>query len=137
MEGVLVFECNVTGNGSTVWKGTAFECSPSVNAITLLHSRFNSSNATGSCNNGAVVARGQHGSERGWYISQLKILTSTSISERATVECVYDNGTSEIGIGCHTLSSDDLSLCTNTSDGVSEKGIIIIANIITHPCNYV
>ena len=55
LEGVLVFECSVIGGGSTVWNGTAFDCENSDNEILLLHSRFNASNFTDSCNEDAVV----------------------------------------------------------------------------------
>ena len=116
-----MFECNITVSrgGLTVWKGTAFDCAHSNNEIHLLHSRLN---ATGICNDGAVVARlGVHDGEDSLYISQLNISInySTSVINK-TVECVYDNGVlSNLTVGCHTLSSRDLISCKNFS---GEKG---------------
>ena len=114
-----MFECNVTGRvGSTVWKGTVLDCSSSDNVIILLHSRFANDTGTGTCNNGAVVARqGLYDNEEGWYTSQLNISINFT-STGNTVKCSYDNGTLEQVIGYYMfeLNYDGLTFCTTFSD---------------------
>ena len=38
----LTYECTVVGAGSTIWTGSAFNCSNSNYMILLLHNRFSS-----------------------------------------------------------------------------------------------
>ena len=85
----LTYQCTVTGNGSTVWTGSAFICPSSNEEIVLLHSRFESANK--SCTNGAIV--GQSVSVVGnLYTSQLNV-TVTPDTAGKTVVCISDNGT--------------------------------------------
>ena len=79
------------GRGSTVWTGTAFNCSSSNNDILLLHSHFSSTEGGyGSCNNGAIVGRSL-GVEGNYYTSQLNVTVTTDVAGK-TVECFYDDG---------------------------------------------
>ena len=93
------FNCTITDGLFTVWKGSAFtgRCD-----ITLINSDFNSSTATGSCNNGAITAQGIRG-ENGFYTSQLTILPSISLQGQ-TVECAINNNDEDITIGQITLN---------------------------------
>ena len=91
----VTYQCSVVGGGTTVWQGTAFQCSGLNSFILLRHSKFNASEkAYGECNNGAIVARAI-GVLDNYYTSQLNVTLSPEMNNR-TVECVYDNGTETI-----------------------------------------
>ena len=105
-----------------------FDCNSFPNEIVLLHSRFDYSNATGACNNEAVVARqGLYDSEEGWYASQLNISINLTISVEDTIECSSDNGTSIQATEYYTfeMSNIDLTSCVNSIDDMAERGIYI------------
>ena len=55
----VVRQCQVTveGGGTTVWKGTAFDCLEQDDGIVLCHTQFESGRATGVCNNGMIIGR--------------------------------------------------------------------------------
>ena len=87
---VLAYTCNVNGAGTTLWGGSAFDCSRSGNEILLRHSQFaQSQGTTGSCNNGAVVAR-SIGVTNGCYTSELSVTVSTSLNNK-TIQCSHDS----------------------------------------------
>ena len=88
----LEFQCVTIGRGATIWRGSAFNCPSSLDKIQLYHSRFTTGRATGSCNNGNIIARALDTTE-GQYRSQLSIYNLTSEMIGTTVECAYDNGT--------------------------------------------
>lgn len=95
----LIFaECTVDGGpgDSTVWKGSAFDCSS--NDIPLVHSRFASSpKAAGECNNGSIEAHGLRVQDN-CYTSQLNISVTPNLIGK-TIKCVHDNLTAEIVVG--------------------------------------
>ena len=88
---VVNYTCTVvdtSGNppiGSSVWRGTAFDCSGSANVISLGHSMFNTSGATGTCNNGAITAESV-GVVDNCYTSRLMVTVSPALND-TTVEC--------------------------------------------------
>ena len=87
---VLTTECTIMGEGSTVWRGTAFQCY--YREIVLLHGRFNRPHyPIATCNNGAIIAQGL-GVVNDSYISQLNVTVSPEFNN-TTVECWHDNGT--------------------------------------------
>ena len=87
----LIYECTVMGRGSTVWTGTAFNCSSSNNEILLLHTHFSSIEGDyGLCNNGAIVGQSL-GVEGNNYTSQLNVTVTPDIAGKI-VECFYDDG---------------------------------------------
>ena len=89
---VQTIECTITGDGLTLWQGTAFQCVSTSNEIILRHSQFGESyNPIGTCNDGAIVARAL-GVVNGSYISQLNVTVSPELNN-TTVECWHDNGT--------------------------------------------
>ena len=102
----LEFQCITIGRGATIWRGNAFNCPSSLDKIQLYHSRFTTGTATGSCNNGNIIARALNTTE-GRYRSQLKIYNLTHAMIGATVECAYDNGTH-----VHPINSITISITT-------------------------
>ena len=97
----LRLECTVVGAGSTVWRGSAFDCLG--NRILLRHSQFERGTSI-SCNGDRIIARSINktsDSDGIKYTSQLIIqLDVNDTLEGRTVECGYDNGTA---IGTHTI----------------------------------
>lgn len=92
-----VFECVITGNGATIWSGTAFDrCSSIGDRIILRHSQFNQSghgtNLTRSCgDSGSIISRAVSVVDDS-YISQLTIVNVSQKLLGANVECASDSG---------------------------------------------
>ena len=83
----LTYECTIEGFGFTIWTGTALDCQYN---IALRHSQFSSTyGAFGTCNNGAIVARGLS-VEGNNYTSQLNVTVTSDIAGK-TITCFYDN----------------------------------------------
>ena len=102
---VLTYECSVVGSGSTVWEGSAFQCSGiNHNFIVFRHSQFHNSpeKPQGVCNNGGIVARAI-GVVDNNYISQLNVTVSPMINNK-TVKCVYDSLHSSTIVGSATIT---------------------------------
>ena len=108
------------GKGSTIWNGTAFDCTN--NFINLRHSLFNDSNsrgATGDCNGGAIVGR-SIGVTDNCYTSQLSVRVAADMNNR-TICCNHRPGTEIITVGkskpnvitgkCHIPSFSSPLLC--------------------------
>ena len=85
---VLTLECTVAGTpfGTTVWKGSFFDCQS--NGITLVHNDARFTVEKKSCNNGSVVGGGVAVNGNS-YTSQLNITVNDEVIGRA-VECYYD-----------------------------------------------
>ena len=126
-----MFECTVTGKGSTVWSGTVFDC---INEILLLHSRFENSSVYASCNNDAVVGRSLYVKHHQRYTSQLNVTVNFTLIGK-NIECVYDNGTDAHVVGSHTLSHNDLT-CSNSSDdtGKARMHTLSIQHLMCMQC---
>ena len=98
---VLTYECTITGSGSTVWKGSAFECTSG--EIVLPHNLFNEiSTAAGVCNNGLFTAYGIRVVNNS-YTSRLNITVSHNTAGK-TIQCAYDDGQHEAIIGTDIVS---------------------------------
>ena len=99
----LRLECTVVGVGTTIWRGSAFDCPSSSNRIILRHSQFESG-TSGGCNSGGIIARSINttsDSDGIKYISQLIIqLDENGSLDGRTVGCGYSFGTE---IGTHTI----------------------------------
>ena len=81
----LTYECTAVGAGSTIWTGSAFNCSNSNYMILLLHSHFSSTKGDyGSCTNGAIVGRSLS-AEGNYFTSQLNV-TVTSDTAGKTID---------------------------------------------------
>lgn len=91
----LVVTCTVTGEGTTVWEGSALDCPQSDDIITLIHREFNnvSEKPPVTCNNGAILASaiGVDGIN---YTSQLNVsVTKNSLNlllDNKTLKCLYE-----------------------------------------------
>ena len=100
---VVNYTCTVvdtTGNppiGSSVWRGTAFNCPTSSNEIFLIHSLFNTSGATDACTSGAITAESV-GVVDNCFTSRLMVTVSPGLNE-TTVECTL----SGVSVGSRTL----------------------------------
>ena len=96
--------------GSTVWRGTAFNCPGSANVISLGHSSFNiSGGTTGTC--GAITAASV-GVVDNCYTSRLMVNVSVGLNE-TTVECTLSAvrvvGSSTVLLtGAYILSSCEI-----------------------------
>ena len=78
---VLSFTCTAVGSGSTIWNGTAFECTG--NEIILRHSAFNGMDGiSGECNNRAIIARSLSVDDMS-YTSQLNVTVSDGIHNKS------------------------------------------------------
>ena len=99
---MLTYTCTAVGRGSTLWTGTAFDCTN--NWINLRHSLFNDSNrgATGDCSNGALVGQ-SIGVTDNCYTSQLRVRIAADM-DNETIRCDYRPGTDTFTIGQSTLS---------------------------------
>ena len=96
-----VYECIVTGGGSIIWKGIAFDCSSSSNELVLSQSM----SGTQVCNNGAInghIIR----VENNTYISQLTVSLNAEIVGK-NISCFHDIGgaTERIGSSLLTLTT--------------------------------
>ena len=94
----LVFECNVTGVGSTVFKGDFIDCSNG--GLVLLHSRYhiNGTNTSATCDNKQLLAR-SIGVVNNTYTSQLQVRLTSYAFNGNTISCIHDNGIKENKIG--------------------------------------
>ena len=97
---VVNYTCTIvdtSGNppiGSSVWRGTAFNCPGSGNLISLNHPLFSTSGATGTCNNGAITAESVSVVDN-CFTSRLMVTVSVELNE-TTVECTL-SGTRVVG----------------------------------------
>ena len=94
----LMFQCKVTGVGSTVWRGSAFDCP--LREIILRHIQFIDS--TGICSDGAIVAQGVS-VESNCYTSQLNVTLSSSMNGESII-CAHHNSTGTTVIGTFMLN---------------------------------
>ena len=98
----VTYECTVFGNGATIWKGTAFDCSLTNNELAIFHTINFTSQRPLPCNNGAITVH-VIGAENGSYKSQVTIQVSNELNG-TTVVCAYDNGTLSTEIGSAILN---------------------------------
>ena len=114
----LRLQCTVVGPGFTLWKGSAFDCSP--DKIQLHHSQFENGSPTRGCNNGTIIARGINKTSHDKFISQLTIQLDINDSlDGTTVECVHDHQAQRIidtltihyTRGNYELSINKVALC--------------------------
>jgi hypothetical protein len=92
----------VSGNGATIWKGTAFDCSSINNEFTIFHSTNDISEMPKYCSNGAIIGRAV-GTKNDSYTSQITIQVSDEFNGK-TVDCVHDDGTNFTEIGSAILN---------------------------------
>ena len=100
------YECTIVGTplGTTVWRGSAFDCLS--REIALLHSQFTENVAYGVCNNGSIVGRSLW-TENGCYTSQLNVTVNSDMIGKS-IECAYDGGDNIV------LTIDSLNITTSS-----------------------
>ena len=109
----VIYECTVSGNGATVWKGSAFDCSLPNNEITIFHTINYTSERPQTCNgNGAIIVHAI-GAENNSYISQITIQVSAEFNG-TTVVCAHDNGTDTTEIASAILNITTGTAVTRT-----------------------
>ncbi len=95
------YECTVDDDGrsSTIWRGSAFNCTSSASTISLSHALFSGSEVTIPCGDLSAMSVGVSGSN---YTSRLTLTATTALNGR-TVECtrslsdIFGNDTIRIG----------------------------------------
>lgn len=98
----LTYECTTVGPGTTLWRGTAFNCNANGHEIALRHNLFTSpQGAYAQCNKGNITGHSLR-VERRHYTSQIQILFSPDLLGH-TVECVHYNLSSYELIGNSTI----------------------------------
>lgn len=104
----MTIECTVTGvvDGSTVWRGNAFQTLCMIPEISLRHRDF-TSGIIQSCNDGVISLRNLETENMNCYSSQLNITYNTAIIGN-TIVCAYDNGVNEEVIGRITIEARPL-----------------------------
>ena len=115
-----VLECSVKGNGSTVWTGSAFNCS---SEIVLLHSQYNSSGVSHNCSDGHVQVYAKSLNVKGHiFTSQISVtVTSAYASSTLTINCTYDDGLGERVVKIYSIiveTVEDPLTCTNSTRNV-------------------
>ena len=90
------------GIGSTIWRGTIFDCPSNDNEIVLLHSQFGSNRAFGTCNNRAVIGQSVGIMENDCFTSQLLVTVSGNMNNN-TVDCVHNSVTGLVIVGTSTV----------------------------------
>jgi hypothetical protein len=98
-----MYECTVSGNGATIWTGTAFDCSSINNEFTIFHSTNDTSEVPKYCSNGAIIGRTIGPAENDSYTSRITIQVSNEFNGKTAV-CVHDDGTNFIEIGSAMLN---------------------------------
>ena len=89
-----IYECRIIGAGTTVWKGSAFDCPQLSNEITFLSSSFK-------CNNGAITAL-IITAENNTHISQLTVSVKAEIVDKS-ISCFHDVGNTTEMIGSSVI----------------------------------
>ena len=108
---VISFSCVARAGHSTIWQGSAFQCTG--NRISLLHTILNDAD---SCNGGEI--HGQLTSvdtTNNIYTSVLNVTSRVELNNK-TVECFYDNGRDIVNIVGYRIElfTGQICVCTQT-----------------------
>lgn len=95
----LTYRCTTVGTGSTIWRGTVFQCTE--RSITLRHSQYSVPGGVSRECNSNITAR-SIGVTNNCYTSQLNVIVSRDLANRS-VTCAYDFGTGFETIAISTL----------------------------------
>ena len=98
----LTFQCTITGDGATIWGGSAFSCAENGNEIILRHSSF-AGVISKECNGGAIFGQSS-GVQSDQYTSQLFVNVSTDLNGR-TVNCTSSIGPAIVGEAVITVNT--------------------------------
>ena len=94
---VVSFQCSITGLGTTIWQGSAIESCGREIILTHQHFFGGAEGSHGECLDQTIVAYGLEPIHN-TYISQLDVWISNALVNK-TIECIYDDGTTEMTIG--------------------------------------
>jgi hypothetical protein len=99
----LTYECTTVGPGTTLWRGTAFNCLANGHEIALRHTRFTTpGGASDQCNNGNITGHSLR-VEGDHYTSQIHVMFTPDLLGR-TIECIHNNLDSYEVIGNSTIT---------------------------------
>ena len=98
----VTYECTVSGNGATIWTGTAFDCASANNELIIFHNTNDTSEISKYCNKGAIIGCAIK-AENDSYTSQITIQVSDEFNG-TTVVCAHDNGTDTTEVASAILS---------------------------------
>ena len=97
----IVYECSLSGPGSTVWSGTLFRCPAQQNEIFFLHSRFDGLTKYCNITNRSLAAHAVK-RENNCFTSLLNFSADPSMNN-STAMCIHDNEMDSITIASQTL----------------------------------
>ena len=97
-----VYECRITGGGTLVWKGSAFDCPSTGNEIILVHGNSRSND----CNDGAIVGGFIRAENSTYIIAQLTVSVSAEMVG-LNISCYHDSV-----VGDNLIGSTSLALTT-------------------------
>ena len=107
----LTYECTTVGPGTTLWRGTAFNCAARGDEIALWHNLFTApEGAYDQCNNGNITGHSVQ-VEMGHYTSQIQVIFSTDLLG-SSIECHHYNLSSYELIGSSTIVITTGSYCS-------------------------
>ena len=100
----VVFECTIFRASViqlTLWSGSALDCT---SGISLSHVQFiNSGHSSGTCNNGAILAR-MISIVDNCYTSQLIVIVNTSSNlDGESIRCSFDDGLMQEPVDTKTI----------------------------------
>ena len=130
---VVSLECTIVGGGTTVWEGSAFDCSSNDNEIQLRHSQFQNKNLVGQCNDGNILARPFSVVQNNCFTSQLNI-TVTMRMDGETVVCVHDDGGNMTTVGTWTVSITTGKICTVWRGALFVTSLVLYTQLWLHLC---
>ena len=96
----LTFNCTIIGSGTTVWRGTSFNCPDRANEITLRHSNFLGSSEM--CNMGGIMGSALAVENNNCYTSQLTVTTQAELNNE-TIICSHISSSGLVVIGSTRL----------------------------------
>ena len=102
----IVYECNVTREGTTVYTGSAFNCPNTNNELLLFPHRYHTSNQSffRTCNVGAIVAETKSSTLNDLSSSStLSITLNHNVMAMKEIKCSIDNGSAEWVIGSYHI----------------------------------
>ena len=116
---ILIYDCSVIGEGSTVWTGGGFNC-PSTNNRIILKNTAEYITTFGVCNSGSIIGRGI--SVAGDHFTSELNINYTPDLKGKNVTCIYDNGSVEVIIGTAPI----VYVPERTNPGMLLEGIMTI-----------
>ena len=101
----IVYECNVTRGGVTIYYGSAFNCPSANNELLFLPFNHNSNQSSlKTCNNGAIVAETNSNTQSDLSLSStLTVTLNDNVMALKKIICSFDNGSAQWVIGSYHI----------------------------------